>query len=65
MPEQIASASIVAEQLSAQPPAVRPLVVVGGRALDGGPSLPAGSPLIACNDAHALLEFATRPRAAP
>jgi len=60
VPEQIPSASIVAEQLSAQPPAVRPLVVVGGRALDGGPSLPAGSPLIACNDVHALLELVSR-----
>lgn len=65
MPEQIASASIVAEQLSALPPAERPLVVVGGRALVGGPSLPAGAPLIACNDVHALLELASRPRAAP
>lgn len=60
LPEQIPSASIVAEQLAAQPPSERPRVVVGGRALAGGPALPADSPLIACNDIHALLELASR-----
>jgi methanogenic corrinoid protein MtbC1 len=62
LPEQLPSASAVAESLAGLPLSVRPVVAVGGRALDGDPPLPAGSPLVACKHLHTLLELASRPR---
>jgi len=65
LPEQLEPALQVARRLADSPPDERPLVVVGGLALRGDRSLPAGAPLVPCRDPRALLELASRPRGAP
>lgn len=56
VPEQLAAATNVAVALAEAPPDERPLVVVGGRALDDAP-LPAGGPLFPMRDYRALVEW--------
>jgi methanogenic corrinoid protein MtbC1 len=60
LPEQLQPALRVANRLAESPPDERPLVVVGGLALRGESSLPAGAPMVPCRDPRALLELASR-----
>jgi len=60
LPEQLQPALRVANRLAESPPGERPLVVVGGLALRGESSLPAGAPMVSCRDPRALLELASR-----
>jgi methanogenic corrinoid protein MtbC1 len=60
LPEQLQPALRVANRLAESPPDKRPLVVVGGLALRGESSLPAGAPMVPCRDPRTLLELASR-----
>ena len=64
LPEQLQPALRVANRLAESPPGKRPLVVVGGLALRGENSLPAGAPLVPCRDPRTLLELASHTEAA-
>lgn len=65
LPEQLGPALRVAERLADARPEERPLVVVGGLALRGDPSLPAAAPLVPCRDPRALLEIVSRSAPGP
>jgi methanogenic corrinoid protein MtbC1 len=61
LPEHVERASNVSDRLGASPPGERPLVVVGGLAVRGGRTLPAGAPLVTCRDPRVLLDYVARP----
>jgi methanogenic corrinoid protein MtbC1 len=60
LPEHLQPALKVADRLAASPAGMHPLVVIGGLAVRGEGSLPAGAPAVRCRDPRALLDYAAR-----